>query len=74
MGRQTPRMRHRPANRRRALLGAFLIAIAGIASSYAGFVAIAEGMGSALAPILVAIGLGFNCLLFWTRRAFPTRD
>jgi hypothetical protein len=67
-------MYRRPAISRRALLGALLIGIVVIASFYAMFVAISEGIGAAATPIIIASVFGFNCILFFAGRAFPKRD
>ena len=67
-------MNDRPATRRRVLLATLLMGIAVIASFYAIVVAVTEGMGSAVTPIIIASVCGFNCMLFFTGRAFPNRD
>lgn len=67
-------MHHRSAIRERPVLGAFLIAIAVVASSYAVVVAIMEGLGSAVPLILAATVLDVNCIRFLTGRVFPPQD
>lgn len=67
-------MDNQPANRPRVLLVTLLVGIAVIASIYAVVVAITEGIGSAVTPIIIAGVNGFNCMLFFTGRAFPKRD
>jgi len=63
-------MKLRPNNRRK-VLGAFLVLLALGSLTYTAVVIVSDGVGEALAPILVTISLVFNCVLFFTKKAFP---
>lgn len=65
------RMPGRPHSRRRTLLGAAIIVLVGIVSTYVGIVIVAEGVGSAVLPILLAILLGVSLIRLW---AWSTGD
>jgi hypothetical protein len=67
-------MQDRSAIRRRGLTAACFIALAAIASLYAIFIAVSEGVWSAAVPIVIAILFTVNCVVFLTGRAFPNRD
>jgi hypothetical protein len=61
-------------SRRRVIPAISMVVLAVLTSVYALFVSITEDVGSALVPILSALIFSFNCLLFLSGRAFPSRD
>jgi hypothetical protein len=55
----------------RVLLAVILVGLAFLASGYAVFVAVTDGVISALPPIVFAGLFWVNCMLYLTGRAFP---
>jgi hypothetical protein len=60
--------------RRRTIFAAILVTLAAVAIIYAVAIALAEGIGAAGLPTLLALLFCFNCWLFLTGKAFPPKD